>query len=364
MRNTDDSPKQATTERSRSRATWITSVLVAVAAGAIAALSAFARADTAPTASQTTLNQSPVTAISHTGTTHDPSGSFRLQAYGLTMHLYGAATDPDSVHSIRVVYYLNNTAREIAFASQPKHIYSRYWRMPQGGTYRVTVVALNYGKGNPSTVLGTQTVWLIDPVTRNPHGNATVRRSSTTLQVSGQVYDPDNTRAGLVVRTYNNGHVIGSTRSNGKTHSYQMTARIREGDNDVNIRAYNIGMGTARSAIVGRATYRLQPPWTSRYSGNQAIAAKMLGSHGWGASEMAPLVHLWNRESGWRTSARNPSGGAYGIPQALPGSKLASAGSDWRTSATTQIRWGLRYIHDVYGSPSAAWAHELAQGWY
>jgi hypothetical protein len=364
VRNTDDSPNQATTERARSRATWITLVVVAVAAAGIAALSAFARADTAPTASQSTLSRSPVTAISHPGTTHDPSGSFRLQAYGLTMHLYGAATDPDSVHSIRVVYYLNNTAREIAFANEPTHIYSRYWTMSHGGTYRVAVVAVNYGKGNPRKVLGAQTVKLIDPATRNPHGTATVRRSGTTLRVSGLVYDPDNTRAGLVVRTYNNGRVIGATRSNGKTHSYQMTVRLREGDNDVNVRANNIGMGTARSASVGRATYRLQPPWTSRYSGNQAIAAKMLGSHGWGAREMAPLVHLWNRESGWRTSARNPSGGAYGIPQALPSSKLASAGSDWRTSATTQIRWGLRYIHDVYGSPSAAWAHEVAQGWY
>lgn len=73
---------------------------------------------------------------------------------------------------------------------------------------------------------------------------------------------------------------------------------------------------------------------------------------------------LWNCESGWRTSARNPSGGAYGIPQALPSSKLAAAGSDWRTSASRQICWGLGYIADLYGSPSAAWAHELAQGWY
>lgn len=109
--------------------------------------------------------------------------------------------------------------------------------------------------------------------------------------------------------------------------------RLREGANSVSTKALNIGRGTG-NAIVGRRS-----TGSSRYSGSQAIAAKMLSSHGWGPSEMDPLVHLWNRESGWRTSAYNPSGGAYEIPQALPSSKLASAGSDWRTSASTQIRW-------------------------
>ena len=63
-------------------------------------------------------------------------------------------------------------------------------------------------------------------------------------------------------------------------------------------------------------------------------------------------------------TASNPSTGAYGIPQALPGSKMASAGPDWQTSAATQIRWGLGYIESTYGSPCAAWSHEQADGWY
>lgn len=362
MRNNENSPNQASAERSRTRATWITSVLVALAATATAALSTFARADTTRTAADTTANPSPVTPSSQV-TTNDPSGSFGLQAYGLTVHLYGTANDPDTTRSIKVVYYLNNTAREIASANLPRHHYSRYWRLSHAGTCRVKVVALNYGNGDARTVLGTRAVKLIDPATRNPHGNATYRRSGTTLRVTGHVYDPDKTRAGLNVRAYNNGHVIGATRSNGKTHRYEMRVRLREGANSVNVRAFNIGMGTRSSVIVGRASYRLQPLWTSRYSGNQAIAAKMMASLGWGSTQMPPLVHLWNRESAWRTSAYNPSG-AYGIPQALPGSKMGSAGPDWRTSATTQIRWGLRYIHDRYGSPGAAWAHEVAQGWY
>jgi len=73
---------------------------------------------------------------------------------------------------------------------------------------------------------------------------------------------------------------------------------------------------------------------------------------------------LWDRESSWNVYATNPYSGAYGIPQAVPGSKMASAGRNWRTSARTQIRWGLRYIRSRYGKPSRAWAHERAYGWY
>ena len=73
---------------------------------------------------------------------------------------------------------------------------------------------------------------------------------------------------------------------------------------------------------------------------------------------------LWERESGWRVYASNPYSGAYGIPQAVPGSKMASAGSNWRNSARTQIRWGYRYIRSRYGSPRRAWAHECRYGWY
>ncbi len=89
----------------------------------------------------------------------------------------------------------------------------------------------------------------------------------------------------------------------------------------------------------------------------------MLGSYGWSSSEFGCLDELWSRESGWNPTAANPSG-AYGIPQALPGSKMASAGSDWQTNPATQIRWGLGYIKDLYGSPCGAWNHELATGSY
>jgi hypothetical protein len=96
----------------------------------------------------------------------------------------------------------------------------------------------------------------------------------------------------------------------------------------------------------------------------QQIAQGMLGSFGWSSSQFSCLQPLWNGESGWSVSASNPSSGAYGIPQALPGSKMASAGPDWQTNAATQIRWGLGYIKSAYGSPCAAWSHEQAYGWY
>lgn len=96
----------------------------------------------------------------------------------------------------------------------------------------------------------------------------------------------------------------------------------------------------------------------------QAIAAGMLGAYGWAPGQMSCLDPLWQRESGWNVDAENASSGAYGIPQSLPASKMASAGADWQTSAATQIRWGLTYISQVYGTPCGAWAHSQHDGWY
>ena len=95
----------------------------------------------------------------------------------------------------------------------------------------------------------------------------------------------------------------------------------------------------------------------------QQIAEAMLASFGWSSSQFSCLDPLWAQESGWSVTAENPDG-AYGIPQALPGSKMASAGPDWQISAATQIKWGLEYIQGTYGSPCAALAHEQATGWY
>jgi hypothetical protein len=114
---------------------------------------------------------------------------------------------------------------------------------------------------------------------------------------------------------------------------------------------------SAQPRPVATATVR------ARSGSPQQIAEAMLGSFGWSSSQFACLDPLWAHESGWSVTAENPSG-AYGIPQALPGAKMASAGSDWQTDAATQIKWGLEYIKGTYGSPCAAWNHEQATGWY
>jgi hypothetical protein len=94
------------------------------------------------------------------------------------------------------------------------------------------------------------------------------------------------------------------------------------------------------------------------------IARRMLRSFGWRLHQFRYLNRLWDVESSWNVYAQNPWSGAYGIPQAVPGAKMGSAGADWRTSATTQVRWGLGYISAVYGTPRRAWIHEVADGWY
>lgn len=96
----------------------------------------------------------------------------------------------------------------------------------------------------------------------------------------------------------------------------------------------------------------------------QAIAAQMVAARGWASTEFDCLVALWNKESHWNVYSNNVRSGAYGIPQALPGSKMASAGADWATNPATQITWGLGYITGRYGTPCGAWGHSQTSGWY
>ena len=96
----------------------------------------------------------------------------------------------------------------------------------------------------------------------------------------------------------------------------------------------------------------------------QALGKQMAASRGWGDDQFACLLNLWGQESGWNTTSQNRYSGAYGIPQALPGSKMASAGADWKTSASTQIAWGLSYIAGRYGTPCNAYGHKASSGWY
>jgi Transglycosylase SLT domain len=122
----------------------------------------------------------------------------------------------------------------------------------------------------------------------------------------------------------------------------------------------------AKAAAAARAAREAASRSTTRsYAGDpRGIARSMMASrYSWGAGQFSCLNSLWNHESGWNPHAANPSG-AYGIPQALPGSKMATAGGDWRDNPATQIAWGLSYVKSTYGTPCGAWSAFQSKGWY
>jgi len=122
------------------------------------------------------------------------------------------------------------------------------------------------------------------------------------------------------------------------------------------------GTGTGTGSADGGIIYVTSTPPDPNTA--QSIAYNMMASFGFSPSTyFGCLLDIWNRESGWVYDAENASG-AYGIPQALPGSKMASAGADWQTNPATQIEWGLGYIKAIYGNPCSAWAFEEANGYY
>ena len=109
----------------------------------------------------------------------------------------------------------------------------------------------------------------------------------------------------------------------------------------------------ARQGILARAQ-----------SNPRAVGRLLVFDRGWTEGQFGCLDSLWTKESGWRWNANNGSSGAYGIPQSLPGSKMATVASDWDTNPITQITWGLTYISNRYGSPCSAWGHSQAFNWY
>ena len=122
----------------------------------------------------------------------------------------------------------------------------------------------------------------------------------------------------------------------------------------------------ARKAREARAASERASRSRATYDGDpRGIAASIAAQrYGWGSGQFSCLDALWSRESGWDPYASNPSSGAYGIPQALPASKMSAYGADWRTNPVTQIQWGLAYIRDSYATPCGAWSAFRSQGWY
>lgn len=115
-----------------------------------------------------------------------------------------------------------------------------------------------------------------------------------------------------------------------------------------------------RAAVASSGRQDQSPPRTPR----RIAQAMLVHRFGWKAWQFKYLNRLWAIESGWDRYASNPYSGAYGIPQAVPGSKMASAGPGWQWNARTQIRWGMRYIQARYRTPYWAWRQQRAYGWY
>ena len=151
-------------------------------------------------------------------------------------------------------------------------------------------------------------------------------------------------RAGVRTTTYEldvvGGVVVGRTVVTSVVTREPVTQRVKIGTSDLPTNA-SVSPGTA-----------------------QALGKEMAAARGWGDDQFACLLTLWNHESGWRVNAANTSSGAYGIAQALPGSKMASVASDWRTNPATQITWGLNYIASRYTTPCGAWQHFTVKHWY
>jgi hypothetical protein len=106
------------------------------------------------------------------------------------------------------------------------------------------------------------------------------------------------------------------------------------------------------------------PASCQEFSGNRKTGCALMLAAGFKIDQFPCLNKLWNKESGWNARAENKSSGAYGIPQAYPGNKMSSAGSDWKTNPATQIKWGLGYIERKYHNPCGAWARSESTGSY
>lgn len=149
------------------------------------------------------------------------------------------------------------------------------------------------------------------------------------------------------------------------SHSMRLVGKPKVAARPVQVAAGSGGGGSSSSGSSGSTSGGTVPALPAPNPGTaQSIAYNMMSSFGWNPKTyFSCLDSIWTRESGWNYQAENASG-AYGIPQALPGSKMASAGADWQTNPTTQIKWGLGYIQSTYGDPCSAWSFWQAHSYY
>jgi hypothetical protein len=199
----------------------------------------------------------------------------------------------------------------------------------------VVVANMDFGKGTP------------------PPGTADMSTNELMRELSGQQMDP----------------VVAAAEANAKRRAYEKEVAAEKAAEEA---AEKAAKTAAKKAAARARALREKRAWEAlkrRMSNdptaaeNQAYAKKMNALKGWGGC-WDSLLTMWNHESGWNEHASNPYSGAYGIPQALPGSKMAAYGADWHSNAMTQIAWGLAYVGSRYGDPCRAWGFWQAHHWY
>jgi hypothetical protein len=303
-----------------------------------------------------------VSGTASAATAHDPHGMFDVTLHGRHAHLWGAAADPDNGSGpTRVMLFISGWQPRIVTTNPDTRGYG-YWVWLPYGTHRVAAMALNHGAGQNVT-LGNQSVVVHNYAARNPHGTAWLTRYPKMLSFSGVAADPSAYTSPLTILLYHDGKLIDVARTNPTTKRYSVWSTPHEGTNYYSVVAVNVGWGTG-NVLLNHTELGVGPTWANQYSGARRLAADMIWHYyRWDAYQMQCLDRIWTQESNWQPYAANPSG-AYGIPQALPGSKMSTAGADWRTNPATQIKWGIRYIKLRYGSPAAAWSYHLSAGSY
>jgi hypothetical protein len=199
-------------------------------------------------------------------------------------------------------------------------------------------------------------------VTDDVQANVAASAAPTPDATTGQTPTPSADTALLIKQrqqeALNSAKKLAASRAAAAQSS--ASARAKEADK---ARASRSDERSSESGTTGDAV-PTAPVDCKTYSGNKATGCALLQEFGFASSQMSCLDNIFTKESQWNETAENSSSGAYGIPQALPGDKMASVASDWKTNPATQIRWGLGYIKDRYGTPCDAWAHWQANNSY
>lgn len=190
-----------------------------------------------------------------------------------------------------------------------------------------------------------------------------------SMEMISQAYNPITEKTIVEVQAIPFETVTKNVANGASETKDQVLQEGREGKKEVTYRVkYQNDVEIERTEVRAKQTTSRSSSGRTYISGSvaeyQAYARARCSAYGWSTADFNCLVALWNKESKWNPNAYNSGSGAYGIPQALPASKMATAGTDYRTNYKTQINWGLSYISSRYGSPSAAWSHSKSKGWY